>query len=191
MIFFISKWFQPGTYDNYKSLTHSSMDKLSIISGALFFAADVFAVVSLAMPHWIVSEIGGKWLANDHTLIIFCFVPRRLLQLIPKPTNQQSLSDYFVLVLYCDLITLWHTIALCCQLCYFHSAMSTFMWNVRQEIIVQQKWMLKMAHLIILKHDFTISTSIYWPKRKDLSTNFKNRWKNTRFIMLPVMNKDR
>lgn len=36
------------------------MDKLSIISGALFFAADIFAVVSLAMPHWIVSEIGGK-----------------------------------------------------------------------------------------------------------------------------------
>ena len=36
------------------------MDKLPIISGALFFAADIFAVVSLAMPHWIVSEIGGK-----------------------------------------------------------------------------------------------------------------------------------
>lgn len=36
------------------------MDKLSIISGALFFAADIFAIVSLAMPHWIVSEIGGE-----------------------------------------------------------------------------------------------------------------------------------
>ena len=36
------------------------MDKLSIISGALFFAADVFATASLAMPNWIVSEVGGK-----------------------------------------------------------------------------------------------------------------------------------
>ena len=36
------------------------MDKLSIISGALFFAADVFAIASLAMPNWIVSEVGGK-----------------------------------------------------------------------------------------------------------------------------------
>ena len=35
------------------------MDKLSIISGALFFAADVFAIASLAMPNWIVSEVGG------------------------------------------------------------------------------------------------------------------------------------
>ena len=36
------------------------MDKLTAISGALFLAADVFAVVSLAMPDWIVSEVGGK-----------------------------------------------------------------------------------------------------------------------------------
>lgn len=35
------------------------MDKLSIISGALFFAADIFAVSSLAMPQWIVSDVGG------------------------------------------------------------------------------------------------------------------------------------
>ncbi|ROT73339.1 putative uncharacterized protein C16orf52-like A isoform X3 [Penaeus vannamei] len=35
------------------------MDKLTIISGALFLAADIFAVVSLAMPDWIVSDIGG------------------------------------------------------------------------------------------------------------------------------------
>jgi lariat debranching enzyme len=37
------------------------MDKLSIISGALFFAADVFAIASLAMPFWIVSNIGGTF----------------------------------------------------------------------------------------------------------------------------------
>lgn len=36
------------------------MDKLSIISGALFFTADVFAVASLAMPNWIVSDVGGR-----------------------------------------------------------------------------------------------------------------------------------
>ncbi|VDI03930.1 modulator of smoothened protein-like [Mytilus edulis] len=36
------------------------MDRLSIISGALFFTADVFAVASLAMPRWIVSDIGGR-----------------------------------------------------------------------------------------------------------------------------------
>lgn len=36
------------------------MDKLSVISGALFFAADLFAIASLAMPNWIVSEVGGN-----------------------------------------------------------------------------------------------------------------------------------
>ncbi|KAK3091356.1 hypothetical protein FSP39_019228 [Pinctada imbricata] len=34
------------------------MDRLSIISGALFLTADVFAIASLAMPRWIVSDIG-------------------------------------------------------------------------------------------------------------------------------------
>ena len=33
------------------------MDKLTIISGALFLAADIFAVASLAMPDWIVTEV--------------------------------------------------------------------------------------------------------------------------------------
>lgn len=41
------------------------MDKLTIISGALFLAADIFAVVSLAMPDWIVSEIGGEWVVSS------------------------------------------------------------------------------------------------------------------------------
>jgi len=35
------------------------MDKLTIISGALFLAADIFAVASLAMPDWIITEVGG------------------------------------------------------------------------------------------------------------------------------------
>jgi len=36
------------------------MDKLSIISGALFMAADVFAIASLCMPNWIVSGVSGN-----------------------------------------------------------------------------------------------------------------------------------
>ena len=36
------------------------MDKLSIISGALFLAADVFAIASLCMPNWIVSSVSGE-----------------------------------------------------------------------------------------------------------------------------------
>lgn len=35
------------------------MDKLTVISGALFLAADVFAIVSLALPDWIISDVGG------------------------------------------------------------------------------------------------------------------------------------
>ena len=35
----------------------AKMDKLSLISGALFLAADIFAVASLAMPDWIVTEV--------------------------------------------------------------------------------------------------------------------------------------
>jgi uncharacterized protein affecting Mg2+/Co2+ transport len=36
------------------------MDKLSMISGALFFAADLFAIASLSMPYWIVTNVAGK-----------------------------------------------------------------------------------------------------------------------------------
>lgn len=36
------------------------MDKLTVISGTLFFAADMFAIVSLAMPDWIITDVGGK-----------------------------------------------------------------------------------------------------------------------------------
>ncbi|CAG0914720.1 unnamed protein product [Notodromas monacha] len=35
------------------------MDKLTLISAALFLMADVFAIVSLSMPDWIVSDVGG------------------------------------------------------------------------------------------------------------------------------------
>lgn len=36
------------------------MDKLTVISGTLFFAANVFAIVSLVLPDWIVSDVGGS-----------------------------------------------------------------------------------------------------------------------------------
>ena len=36
------------------------MDKLTLISGTLFLAADIFAVASLSMPDWIVTEVGGE-----------------------------------------------------------------------------------------------------------------------------------
>lgn len=36
------------------------MDKLTLISGTLFMAANIFAIVSLAMPDWIITDVGGK-----------------------------------------------------------------------------------------------------------------------------------
>lgn len=36
------------------------MDKLTVISGTLFFAADIFAIASLSMPDWIITDVGGK-----------------------------------------------------------------------------------------------------------------------------------
>ena len=35
------------------------MDKLTLISGGLFLAADIFAVMSIVLPDWIVSDVGG------------------------------------------------------------------------------------------------------------------------------------
>lgn len=38
------------------------MDKLTTISATLFMAADVFAIVSLALPDWIITEeAGNNW----------------------------------------------------------------------------------------------------------------------------------
>lgn len=47
------------------------MDKLTTISATLFMAADVFAIVSLAMPDWIVSDVGGMYHFNIYDLAIF------------------------------------------------------------------------------------------------------------------------
>lgn len=49
------------------------MDKLTLISGTLFMAANVFAIVSLAMPDWIITDVGGKKVLTIKTgLIISC-----------------------------------------------------------------------------------------------------------------------
>ena len=34
------------------------MDKLTLISGTLFLLADIFALTSLVLPDWIVTEVG-------------------------------------------------------------------------------------------------------------------------------------
>lgn len=36
------------------------MDKMTTVSASLFMAANVFAIISLAMPDWIV-DVGGEW----------------------------------------------------------------------------------------------------------------------------------
>lgn len=35
------------------------MEKLTLISGALFLTADIFAIIALALPFWIVTDVGG------------------------------------------------------------------------------------------------------------------------------------
>lgn len=43
------------------------MDKLTTISATLFMAADVFAIVSLALPDWIITEeAGNNWENQKH-----------------------------------------------------------------------------------------------------------------------------
>lgn len=47
------------------------MDRMTTVSAALFLAADVFAIVSLAMPDWIVTDVGGiNSTPNTRTQII-------------------------------------------------------------------------------------------------------------------------
>lgn len=41
------------------------MDKLTTISATLFMAADVFAIVSLALPDWIITEEAGRVIKNQ------------------------------------------------------------------------------------------------------------------------------
>jgi len=36
------------------------MDKLTIISVVLFFLADISAIISISMPDWIITDVGGN-----------------------------------------------------------------------------------------------------------------------------------
>lgn len=53
------------------------MDRLTTISASFFMAADIFAIVSLATPDWIVTDVGGKFVLNwpsshiSHISILF------------------------------------------------------------------------------------------------------------------------
>lgn len=46
------------------------MDKLTTISATLFMAADVFAIVSLALPDWIITEEAGNNCKKKQQLFI-------------------------------------------------------------------------------------------------------------------------
>ena len=46
------------------------MNKLSLISGALFIIADILAIISIFIPHWIISDVGGETRLG---LIYSCF----------------------------------------------------------------------------------------------------------------------
>lgn len=48
------------------------MDKLTTISATLFLAADIFAIVSLAMPDWIVTDVGGNIYDEKHIFAFPC-----------------------------------------------------------------------------------------------------------------------
>lgn len=37
------------------------MDRLTTISASFFMAADIFAIISLATPDWIVTDVGGTF----------------------------------------------------------------------------------------------------------------------------------
>ncbi len=41
------------------------MEKLTLISGALFLTADIFAIIALALPFWIVTDVGGRNFFNN------------------------------------------------------------------------------------------------------------------------------
>ncbi|XP_024890903.1 lariat debranching enzyme isoform X2 [Temnothorax curvispinosus] len=43
----------------YTYIISRKMDKLTIISGILFLLADISAIISIAMPDWIITDIGG------------------------------------------------------------------------------------------------------------------------------------
>ncbi|XP_011873045.1 PREDICTED: lariat debranching enzyme-like [Vollenhovia emeryi] len=57
------KKFKRRNYSVYSSTFRSAvahqMDKLTVISGILFLLADISAIISIAMPDWIITDVGG------------------------------------------------------------------------------------------------------------------------------------
>ncbi|XP_018052069.1 PREDICTED: lariat debranching enzyme [Atta colombica] len=47
------------TEPNCKKFKPRKMDKLTIISVILFFLADISAIISISMPDWIITDVGG------------------------------------------------------------------------------------------------------------------------------------
>ena len=52
------------------------MDKFVIVGGFLCFAADVFAIASLATPEWVVMEFAGKFCTSSFGLKLSSFMGR-------------------------------------------------------------------------------------------------------------------
>ena len=50
------------------------MDKLTLISGTLFLAADIFALTSLVLPDWIVTEVGHHPHFSNYILLFLLIV---------------------------------------------------------------------------------------------------------------------
>lgn len=46
-------------------------DKLTVISGALFMASNAFAIISLVLPDWIVTDHGGILYINNYYYLAF------------------------------------------------------------------------------------------------------------------------
>ncbi|XP_023245366.1 uncharacterized protein C16orf52 homolog A isoform X2 [Copidosoma floridanum] len=84
------------------------MDKLTIISGTLFLAADMFAVVSLAMPDWIITDVGVIIMTGDTRLGLMwsCMTLYNRPQVCYKPDLKPEWWTALVCILIgCILIT--------------------------------------------------------------------------------------
>ncbi|XP_011169693.1 lariat debranching enzyme [Solenopsis invicta] len=49
----------PSSQSRPTIILSKKMDKLTIISGILFLLADISAIISIAMPDWIITDVGG------------------------------------------------------------------------------------------------------------------------------------
>lgn len=77
---------------SFRTPSAGSMDKLTIISGCLFLAADIFAIASIANPDWInTGESAGKWnrpfKAPLHSAFKLDYSPYSRIQIISPSYN--------------------------------------------------------------------------------------------------------